>query len=262
MNFPNEIKKLIGSHEIEPVTVGMSAADVWRCGELYIKRTPFDASPNPKYSPDSVKRGHMDELKALIWLQGKLKVPELIEHVETPNEGWFVTRFLEGASLIDIEKDENTVLRVLAEGLEEMAAVDVTDCPLDGFGARSLEVARENAMRMTGFPEDKEDWNDFESPIVLWEWLKAHQPKIESPTLIHGDYCLPNVFCKDGHFSGVLDLGWCGVGDKWIDIALAGRSLGYNRIGDQNLTPKLCKMAGLTPDEDMLRYYILLDELF
>lgn len=262
MNFPNRIKNLIGSHEIEPVTVGMSAADVWRCGKLYIKRTPFNASPNPKYSPDSVKRGHMDELNALKWLQGKLKVPELVEHVETGDEGWFVTKALDGVSLIEIEQDADTVLRVLAEGIKAMSAVDVTNCPLDGFGARSLEVARENAERMDGFPDNKEDWNDFQSPMLLWEWLREHQPVIEKPTLIHGDYCLPNVFCKDGHFSGVLDLGWCGVGDKWIDIALAGRSLGFNRYDDKNLVPKLCKMLGLELDDDMLRYYILLDELF
>ncbi|MGN0355627.1 MAG: phosphotransferase [Muricoprocola sp.] len=30
----------------------------------------------------------------------------------------------------------------------------------------------------------------------------------------HGDFCLPNVFFKDGRVEGFIDLGDTGVGDK------------------------------------------------
>jgi len=46
--------------------------------------------------------------------------------------------------------------------------------------------------------------------------------------LVHGDACLPNFICKDGSFSGYIDLGDVCVGNKEIDLAAAVWSLQYN----------------------------------
>lgn len=263
-NFPDRILKVIGSNTLEPISIGMSAADVWRCGDLYLKRTPFggvDDEQKPFFKSEQVKLGHISEADAVEWLQGKLPVPELIDRFETDTEGWLVTKALDGDSLLAYEGDEKTVLRVMCEGLEALASVDVTDCPLGGYGTRALPYARANAEMMTAFPDDREDWNNFPSPMALYDWLAANEPKIASPGLVHGDYCLPNIFAKNGHFSGVLDLGWCGVGDRWLDIALGVRSLGFNGFHD-NVTAKLCEMLHVEQRDDLIRYYILLDELF
>lgn len=34
-------------------------------------------------------------------------------------------------------------------------------------------------------------------------------------TLIHGDFCLPNILAKDDKIVGFIDLGDCGIGDPW-----------------------------------------------
>ena len=47
---------------------------------------------------------------------------------------------------------------------------------------------------------------------------EENKPK-EELALSHGDYCLPNVFFKDGKVSGFIDLGASGVADKYLDIA-------------------------------------------
>ena len=263
-NFPERILKVIGTNEFEPISVGMSAADVWRCGSLYLKRTPFagaDDEQKPFFKSEQVRLGHISEAAAVEWLQGKLPVPELIDRFETEGEGWLVTKALPGESLIAYEYDEKTVLRVMCEGLEALAAVDVTGCPLDGYSHRAMPFAKANAGMMQRFPDDREDWNDFPTPTALYEWLAANEPQTAAHGLVHGDYCLPNIFCRDGHFSGVLDLGWCGVGDRWLDIALGVRSLGFNGFND-NVTAKLCEMLHVEQRDDLIRYYILLDELF
>lgn len=47
-------------------------------------------------------------------------------------------------------------------------------------------------------------------------------------SLIHGDFCLPNVIFDKGKFSAFIDLGGAGVGDRHIDIFWLLWSLNYN----------------------------------
>ena len=47
-------------------------------------------------------------------------------------------------------------------------------------------------------------------------------------TLIHGDYCLPNIILNDFKFSGLIDLDHAGIGDKHRDIDSALRTLKRN----------------------------------
>lgn len=47
-------------------------------------------------------------------------------------------------------------------------------------------------------------------------------------TLIHGDFCLPNILVNDGKISGFIDLGDSGIGDPWRDYAWCIWSLRYN----------------------------------
>ena len=108
----------------------------------------------------------------------------------------------------------------------------------------------------------------FKDAEELLSWLKENKPSYE-PVLSHGDFCLPNVFIKDGKLSGLIDLGNTGTGDKWMDIALGYRSLKHNFDGTyggkvyEGFRPEvLFEKLGIEPDMEKIRYYILLDELF
>ncbi|MCL1807346.1 MAG: hypothetical protein FWG31_06560 [Oscillospiraceae bacterium] len=67
--------------------------------------------------------------------------------------------------------------------------------------------------------------------------------------------------------TGFIDAGRGGLADKWQDIALCVRSLGYN-LRDSGQTEKdrytalLLSCLGVEPDWVKIKYYILLDELF
>ena len=69
--------------------------------------------------------------------------------------------------------------------------------------------------------------------------------------------------------SGFIDLGDAGIGDKWRDIALCYRSLKHNVDGTfgnkiyPDVNPDLLlEELGIEPNNEKIRYYILLDELF
>lgn len=58
-------------------------------------------------------------------------------------------------------------------------------------------------------------------------------PADMEPVLIHGDFCLPNVMLNRWQFSGLIDLGGAGIGDRHEDLYWAIWSLGYNLKTDR-----------------------------
>ena len=96
---------------------------------------------------------------------------------------------------------------------------------------------------------------------------RANQPP-QAQALTHGDFCLPNLFTDGNRFTGMIDLGDCGIADPWRDLSLGWRSLKHNSDGHwgaryPEIDPDdLFRAAGVPKDEQRLRYYLLLDELF
>ena len=56
---------------------------------------------------------------------------------------------------------------------------------------------------------------------------------LENDTLVHGDYCLPNVLLNSWDFSGFIDLGNGGVGDRHLDIFWCIWTLKFNLHTDK-----------------------------
>ncbi len=72
--------------------------------------------------------------------------------------------------------------------------------------------------------------------------------------LAHGDACAPNTLIgADGEWTGHVDLGDLGVGDRWADLAIASLSLDWN-FGEGHQA-ELFDAYGIEPDEDRIRYY-------
>ena len=51
--------------------------------------------------------------------------------------------------------------------------------------------------------------------------------------VIHGDYCLPNILLEDWRFTGFIDVGDGGMGDRHIDLFWGVWSLGFNLKTDK-----------------------------
>ena len=164
------------------------------------------------------------------------------------------------------------LLDCMAEALNTLWAMDVTNCPFERTVADHLSHA-EAAIRSGSFdPSDCEPEtfgpDGFKTPEALVNWLKENLPP-QDRAGTHGDFCLPNVLLKDGKVSGFIDCGDTAIGDKWKDIALCYRSLKHNFDGTfggkvyPDFNPDLLfDVLGIEPDWDKIRYWILLDELF
>ena len=86
-----------------------------------------------------------------------------------------------------------------------------------------------------------------------WDIMQENVDKLKFDTLIHGDYCLPNIILNDGKFSSLIDFNMSGVGDKHIDLYWAIWSLEYNLKSDKYTDYFLDLYGRDNFDYDMLR---------
>ncbi len=253
--LPDRIKKIVGERTYTEDKTGMSDSAVLCFGDMVLKIEKENEESDNEY-------------RMLAWLQGKLPVPRLLAFEKSEGYNYLLMSKMEGVMTCDpfyLENPEK-LLQILAQGLKMLWAVEITGCPyrndvenkLRSAGARIEDglCDRENAE------PDTYGTAGFKDPRELFNWLVANKPE-EEYVFSHGDYCLPNVFVKDGAPCGFIDLGRAGVADRWQDIALCLRSLGFNTGREKEaFVEPFCKELGVKPAREKIRYYILLDELF
>lgn len=66
-----------------------------------------------------------------------------------------------------------------------------------------------------------------------YDYVEANKGEFKGDTLLHGDYCLPNVILDDWHFGGFIDLDGGGVGDRHIDLFWGAWTLNFNLKTDK-----------------------------
>ena len=260
MTLPAEITTVVGTQDGDSNTTGMSGAAVFEFPDHVLKVRPA--------SPSAAR-----EFTILSWLQSKgLPAPKVAAHVVRDGTDWLLMTRIRGKMLCDTSVMNNPTLLLdcLAEGLQTLWATDISDCPFERTWMVELDQAERAIRAGTYDPSNCEPETfgpgGFESPMALLEWLRKNTPP-EQRVLSHGDYCLPNLFTDSRRFTGMIDLGDCGIADPWRDLSLGWRSLKHNSDGHYGkyyaVDPDdLFWAVGVEKDEERLRYYLLLDELF
>lgn len=213
-------------------------------------------------------------VEMLRWLQDKLPVPRVLCAMTEGATQYLLMSRVPGRMACDrcYTEDPDKLAGLLAEAVKALWSVDITDCPkartlVDDLAEAEYRVAN-GLIDLDDVEPETFSPGGFRDPEALLCWLQNNQPPLE-PVLSHGDLCLPNVFFEEGNLSGFIDLGDCGISDKWRDLALCHRSLHHNISGHYATRPRigfdsdiLFEKLHIAPDREKLRYYKLLDELF
>ena len=77
---------------------------------------------------------------------------------------------------------------------------------------------------MALFPDN---WG-YDTPEAAFRVVEENARYLKTDTLLHGDYCLPNILLDNWKFSGFIDLDTGGVGDRHVDLFWGIWTLNYN----------------------------------
>jgi len=167
---------------------------------------------------------------------------------------WLVTEKINGDDCI-AEKylaQPERLCDTLAERLMLLHDTDFTDCPVSNHSALLRANAEHNKQNRM-FDQSIADYWGFKSPEEAWAIAETHGHLLESNTLLHGDYCLPNIILDDWRFAGFIDLDTAGVGDRHVDLFWATWTLRFN-LKTNKYRDRFIDAYGRTRvSEDMLR---------
>lgn len=248
MKFTKKINEFLKGSSLEEIKIGCSDSNVY-------KITSDDI-----YYLKVAKKGLIKkEYDALTWLNDKLSVPEVILFQEENGYEYLITRGLKGDMVFNYNVD--VAIKILKTAFDSLYSVDISSCPFNVSLSYRLETATKNVL--DGLIKDKdlkkETLDRFGSVENLLKYLKENKIK-EELCFTHGDPSLPNIFAYDSKFSGFIDMGECGIGDKWFDLAICEKSIIRN-FGSE-YARLLYDNLNIVRDKEKVDYYLLLLELF
>lgn len=194
-HLPSSILAHTGPIPMESESIGRSGADVCRIGEMYLKIAPEGTL--------------VRSAKAQEYFHCKGLSAPLIAFEQENGRDWLLVKSVPGAYACDrsLMSQPERLARVLGETVRMLHETDASDCPLTDANERALAAY------------EKEKGAAFYGDISL----------LKEDTLIHGDMCLPNIFLNEAYrFTGFIDLGDSGLGDRHFDLYWAMWSLAYN----------------------------------
>lgn len=130
-------------------------------------------------------------------------------------------------------EEPNKLCDLIATTLRALHEIDASDCPINDRVGEYIALVEKNYR--TGnydsapFP-DSFGYRSAEDAIAVFE---SGKKELKNEVLIHGDYCLPNIMLDDWRFSGFIDLGNGGVGDRHIDLFWGAWTLFFNLKTDR-----------------------------
>ena len=258
--LPNALEKILDGYACTKNSIGCSSAEVYK----------YSNNAESLYLKIDKEGGELRlECDILRWLEGKVPAPAVKYWCAYDGAYYLLMSEVEGHMACACPEDilcepYETTVKLLADGLLMLQSVNKSVCPFDNALDKKLTDALFNIENGLVDMDDFEEGNDFETPMDLYNWLIVNKLP-EELSFTHGDYCLPNIFIDAEKVTGFIDVGRSGIADKWQDIALCVRSLGYNLRNvheKQKYIDLLFEHLKINPDWDKINYYIMLDELF
>lgn len=148
---------------------------------------------------------------------------------ESLDADWLLTARVPGEDCIDpmYLADPLRLCDTTAQLLRTLHDTDAQDCPIHrtaDYIATARKNYREARYDMSLFPDN---WG-YDTPEAAWKVVEENSKYLQSDTLLHGDYCLPNIMLNNWAFSGFIDLDAGGLGDRHIDLFWGIWSLQFN----------------------------------
>ncbi len=157
--------------------------------------------------------------------------PAVVKYISGERD-WLLTSRVAGEDCThkDYLADPRRLCDLLATKLRELHETDFSDCPIPDHLTNYLATAERNYRNGQ---YDVSYFAEKSTPEEAWRVLREGKRLLKTDTLLHGDYCLPNVMLDNWNFSGFIDLGNGGVGDRHVDLYWGAWTLKFNLGTDE-----------------------------
>lgn len=129
--------------------------------------------------------------------------------------------------------DPKRLCDVLGAKLRELHETDASDCPVQNRMGAYIALAEKNYFEGNYDKSHFPDSFGYSSGEEAFDVLSRGKYALKNEVLLHGDYCLPNIMLDDWRFSGFIDVGNGGVGDRHVDLFWGAWTLMFNLGTDE-----------------------------
>lgn len=179
---------------------------------------------------------------------------EVLSYISDERD-WLLTEEIHGDNCTAtkyLEQPER-LCDTFAERLALLHAENYSDCPIQNHTERYLASAVHNKCANTFDKSHFPDSFGYAGAEEAWAVVEKHGHLLRTDTLLHGDYCLPNIILNDWQFSGFIDLDNSGVGDRRVDIFWGIWTLWFNLKTNKYCERFIDAYGRGKVDKDMLR---------
>ncbi len=124
--------------------------------------------------------------------------------------------------------DPQKLCDTTAELLRRLHETDFAGCPVPDHTKKYLSTVERNYKSGNYDTESFPDSFGYASAEEAISVVRKYGYCLQTDTLLHGDYCLPNVLLNNWKFSKFIDLGNGGIGDRHVDLFWGVWTLFYN----------------------------------
>ena len=194
-----------------------------------------------------------EEAELTHYFHQKTLAPEVLLY-ESGSMDYLLTRKLPGRDCVhpDHLSQPQRLCDVLGQSLRMLHSTPAADCPV----TRTPSMLRRAEERFRAGHFDASLPPVFlrlTSAEEAWAVLTEFGPLLRADTLIHADYCLPNVMLHNWKLAGFIDVGGGGLGDRHTDLFWGIWSLQYNLKTDRYTDRFLDAYGRDAVEPDLLR---------
>lgn len=194
----------------------------------------FFIDKGPGFYLKTAAKGTLQKESLLTGFFHRLGLSAEVLAYESLAQDWLLTTRVPGEDCIHPQylDDPVRLCDTTAELLRRLHDIKAADCPMDhtaNYMATAQKNYAEHSYDTASFPDN---WG-YATVEEAWKVVEENGKYLQTDTLLHGDYCLPNILLDNWRFSGFIDLGNGGMGDRHVDLFWGIWSLHFNLKTDQ-----------------------------
>ena len=233
----------------------LSGAPVWDSSCSPEARVLFIERDGGLYLKSAAAGTLLREAEMTRFFHSRKMGAEVLDCFTENGRDWFLTAAVRGEDLTHefYTSNPERLCDVLAERLRMLHECSTEGCPVSDHTSEYLARAAKNYRTGNYDSSHFPDSFGYTSADEAWSVLEKNGHLLEKNTLLHGDYCLPNVMFDGWEFSSFIDVGNGGVGDRHVDLFWGAWTLAFNLHTDAYRDRFLDAYGRDLVDEEKLR---------